>query len=336
MTGTLVDVPGILVGSVEDEPAATGCTVVLCARPLVCGVDVRGGAPGTRETDLLAPTAAVEGVDAIVLAGGSAFGLDAASGVVEFLREQGRGYPAGAWRVPIVPAAILFDLSIGDGSRHPDRAMGYRAASIASREPVREGNAGAGCGATVGKLGGAAGAMKGGLGSAALRFADGVIVAALAVVNAIGVVRDPASGQVLAGPLDERGALRSSGDLLANLGSPRVPWANTTLVVVASNARLDKTQTTAVARVAHDGIARAIWPAHTSRDGDIAFALCGGEVEAHVDVVGALAAEVVAEAIARGVRAARSVGSYRAARELVLENGGPGVRAKSPDQLDRR
>lgn len=313
---TIVDVPGIRVGSVEDEQAATGCTVVLCDEPAVCAVDVRGGAPGTRETDLLAPAALVERVDAILLAGGSAFGLDAASGVVDFLQEHGRGYAVGTWRVPIVPAAILFDLHVGDGTRRPDRAMGYRAAALSSRDSVREGNAGAGCGATVAKLAGIASAMKGGLGSSALRCADGLTVGALVAVNAIGEVRDPVTGSVLAGPRDDRGKLRSSRELLANFGTPVVPRSNTTLAVVAANVALTKSEASIVARIAHDGFARALWPAHTSHDGDVVFALATGEAVASPDRVGALAADLVAEAIARAVCAARSIPGVIAWRDL--------------------
>ncbi len=259
---SIVDVPGIAVGSVEDAVALTGCTVVVCDEPAVCGVDVRGGAPGTRETDLLAPTSLVERVDAIVLAGGSAFGLAAASGVVAFLEEHGRGYAVGPWRVPIVPAAILFDLGIGDGSVRPDHAMGYAAAAAASRAPVREGNYGAGCGATVGKLNGLEHAMKGGLGTASVTMPGGLVVGALVAVNAVGEIRDPHTGMTIAGPRDSRG-----------LPSNRRLLENTTLAVVACNANLSKTEATIVARMAHDGFARAIYPAHTTRDGDICFAL---------------------------------------------------------------
>lgn len=298
--------PGILVGSVEDTRAATGCTVVLCPERAVCGVDVRGGAPGTRETSLLAPTARVDRVDAIVLAGGSAFGLDAASGVMAYLEEHGAGVKAGRWIVPIVPAAVLFDLEFGDGTVRPDRAMGYAAAARASRERVTEGSVGAGCGATVGKLAGMAYAAKGGLGSASCRFAGGLVVGALVAVNAVGAVRDPETGAVIAGPRDDAGALRSTRGLLANLGAPLVPASNTTLAVVACNANLTKTQATVVATMCHDGFARAISPVHTLLDGDTAFALATGGVDVAADVVGALAAELVAEAIVRAVRSAAS------------------------------
>jgi L-aminopeptidase/D-esterase-like protein len=313
---SIVDVPGILVGSVEDAEAATGCTVVVCSEPAVCGVDVRGGAPGTRETDLLAPTALVERVDAIVLAGGSAFGLDAVSGVVRFLEERGRGYAVRDWRVPIVPAAILFDLLIGDGARRPDQAMGYAAAANASGSPVRAGNYGAGCGATVGKLAGQARAMKGGLGSASCTFPGGLVVGVLVAVNALGEIRDATTGAVLAGPRDPSGKLIDSRELLANLGGPLVPEANTTLAVVACNAALTKTDATVVARMAHDGFARAISPAHTTRDGDIVFALATGGVEAGADLVGALAADLIAVAIAQAIRAARTIGSATAHVDL--------------------
>jgi L-aminopeptidase/D-esterase-like protein len=308
MKGSIVDVAGIRVGHAQDVRSRTGCTVVLMPeRGVVCGVDVRGSAPGTRETDLLAPTAHVEVVHAILLAGGSAFGLDAASGVMRFLEERGVGYEVGPWRVPIVPGAVIFDLGVGDGSVRPDAAMGYAAAAAARAETFPEGSVGVGCGATAGKLAGLERAMRSGLGTASRRVGD-VVVGALAVANAIGSIYDPQTHERIAGPraddgtfLDERPlieALLHSAELVPRAG------ANTTLAVIATNARLRKVDATKVAQMAHDGLARSIVPVHLTRDGDTIFACATGEVDAPLDLVGILAAEAVAEAIARGVRAA--------------------------------
>jgi L-aminopeptidase/D-esterase-like protein len=305
-TGTIVDVPGILVGSVEDRIAVTGCTVLIFPERAVCGVDVRGGSTGTREIALLSPSAANESVDAILLTGGSAFGLDAAGGVVEYLQQQERGVRVGKWIVPIVPAAVLFDLNIGDGSIRPDREMGYLAASLADASPVREGNYGAGCGATVGKLGGVEFAMKGGLGSASRTLSDGLVVGAVVAVNSLGDVRDPGNGRVLAGRRDVAAVGRIDD----------AQSANTTLAVVGTNSHLTKSQATVVAAMAQDGFSRTIYPAHTSRDGDITFAVSTGDFRVDLDYLGAIAAEVVAEAIVRAVTRATSVGETPAHRDL--------------------
>ena len=294
MKGSIVDVAGIRVGQAQDVRSRTGCTVVLMPeRGVVCGVDVRGSAPGTRETDLLAPTAHVEVVHAILLAGGSAFGLDAASGVMRYLEERGVGYEVGPWRVPIVPGAVIFDLGVGDGSVRPDAAMGYAAAAAARPEAFPEGSVGVGCGATAGKLAGLERAMRSGIGTASRRVGD-VVVGAIAVANAIGSIYDPKTHERIAGPraddgtfLDERPlieALLHSTELVPRAG------ANTTLAVIATNARLRKVDATKVAQMAHDGLARAIVPVHLTRDGDTIFACATGEA--------------VAEAIACGVRAA--------------------------------
>jgi L-aminopeptidase/D-esterase-like protein len=299
----------------------TGCTVVLTGPAgAVAGVDVRGAAPGTRETDLLDPVNTVERVHGIVLAGGSAFGLDAASGVMRWLEEHGTGFDMRVAKVPIVPAAILFDLSIGDARIRPDAGCGYRAAAAASDAPVPEGNVGAGAGATVGKARGLERAMKGGVGSAAILQPNGVVVAALAAVNAYGDVIDPATGAVVAGVRTDDG--RGFADLRRMLrsGSTAGPGLreNTTLVVVATNARLTKAQATKIAQMAHDGLARAIWPVHTPADGDTAFALATGMSDARVSVldIGALAADAVSEAVLRGVRAATGLPDLPAARDL--------------------
>ena len=316
----LTAVAGLAVGHHTLAARPTGCTVVLTGAGAVAGVDVRGGAPGTRETDLLDPAKTVQRVHAIVLAGGSAFGLDAAGGVVRYLSERGIGYDTGIAKVPIVPAAILFDLGIGgDPAIRPTADCGYRAAAAATAGPVAEGNVGAGAGATVGKLGGAARAMKGGLGSAAIAVPGGLVVAALAAVNAVGDVIDPATGRVVAGVRTPDGAgLADARTLLrAGTGGGR-PRENTTLGVVATNAALSQAEATTVAQMAHDGLARAIVPSHTPSDGDAIFAVATGrhDAPARVGTVGALAAEMMAEAVVRAVRAATGIPGYPAARDL--------------------
>jgi len=319
--GGLTAVPGIRVGHSTLVERPTGCTVVLAEPAAVGAVDVRGSAPGTRETDLLNPVNLVERVNAIVLAGGSAFGLDAASGVVRFLDERGIGYQTTAGRVPIVPAAILFDLGVGDPKVRPTADCGYRAATAATSGPVEEGSVGAGAGATVGKLAGAARAMKGGLGSASVTLPGGLVVAALFAVNAVGSVVDPATGRAVAGVRTPDGkALADVRDLLrAGEVRPSLKGGeSTTIGVVATNARLTKAQATKVAQMAHDGVARAVVPAHTPYDGDTIFVLATGTADAAPEllVVGALAAEMATDAILRAVRAAKGIEGYPAARDI--------------------
>lgn len=321
----ITDVPGIEVGQAQDDEALTGCTVVLCRKGAVGGVDVRGSAPGTRETDLLDPVNLVDKVHAVVLAGGSAFGLDAASGVMKYLAERKIGFGVGANRVPIVPSAILFDLGLGKSSRHPDAEMGYAAASVADAGPVAEGNVGAGTGATVGKIFGMAGAMKSGLGTASLDIGGGVIVGALVAVNAFGDVVDPATGQIVAGArparigpakLGGKGSFADTllvmktlaGRTIMNLATK----SNTVIAVVATNAKFDKARATKMAQMAQDGLARAVRPAHTMLDGDTVFALATGQRKADVSIVGAYAAEALAQAILRAVRAAKPAGGLPA------------------------
>lgn len=321
----LVAVPGIEVGQHELEGLPTGCTVILARAGAVAGVDVRGSAPGTRETDLLDPQNTVERVHAVVLSGGSAFGLAAADGTVRFLEEAGIGYPVGPFRVPIVPGAILFDLGVqGPGAVRPGPDCGYRAAAAANAGPVRRGNAGAGAGATLGKTRGMARAMKGGLGSASLRFPDGLVVAALIAVNAVGDVVDPADGTVVAGVRNDDGTLADARRLLLeDLSGPAsgaegpLEGANTTIGVVAVNAPLTKAQAGKVAEMAHDGLARTIYPVHTPSDGDALFALSTGDgPEARVGRIGALAAEAVARAVLDAVRSAESLPGLPAVRDL--------------------
>jgi L-aminopeptidase/D-esterase-like protein len=321
----ITDIPGIEVGQVQDEDALTGCTVILCRKGAVGGVDVRGSAPGTRETDLLDPVNMVEKVHALVLAGGSAFGLDAASGVMKYLAEQKIGYGLGASKVPIVPAAILFDLGLGKTSRHPDLEMGYAAALAAAPGPVAEGNVGAGTGATVGKIFGMAGAMKSGLGTASLEIGGGVLVGAIVAVNAFGDVLDPASGQIIAGTQPAKvGPVKLGGagpfaDTLRIMQTPAgrailriATGGNTVIGAVATNARLNKSQATKVAQMAQDGLARTIRPAHTMLDGDTIFALSTGQKRVDVSTVGACAAEALAQAIVRAVKAAKPAGGLPA------------------------
>jgi len=317
----LTAVDGIKVGHQTLTERPTGCTVILAEQGAVAGVDVRGSAPGTRETDLLNPINLVEKVNAIVLAGGSAFGLDAASGVVKWLDERGYGYDAGGIKVPIVPAAILFDLNVGNDPKvRPTADCGYRAAEAASPGPVEEGNVGAGAGATVGKLAGPSRAMKSGLGSAAITLPSGLVVGALVVVNAVGDIVDPTTGKVVAGVRTPDGKGLADARLLLRKGEiyPVHPGRNTTIGVVATNARLTKDQATKVAQMAHDGYARAISIAHTMMDGDTVFALATGTLrgDANTSLVGALGAEAMAEAIVRAARAATGIPGYPAARDL--------------------
>jgi len=307
-SGAITAVRGLLCGHFTDTRRPTGCTVVLAPQGAVAGVDVRGAAPGTRETELLSPLNSVEKVHAVLLAGGSAFGLDAAAGVMRWLEERGLGVQIGPYTVPIVPAAILFDLCTGDHAIRPDAAAGYAACVAASAEAPAEGNAGAGAGALVGKLLGLERAMKGGLGSASIT-AGGVTVGALVAVNAVGDVIDPASGRVVAGARSADCRTRIGAMPAILRGEPLAamqPAAATTLAIVASDAVLTKAQANKLAQMAHDGLARTINPVHTASDGDTVFALATGTGKADADmtVLGALAAEVTARAVLRAVRAA--------------------------------
>jgi len=325
----ITDVPGIEVGQAENAEALTGCTVVLCKRGAVGGVDQRGGAPGTRETDLLRPMHLVQKVHAVLLAGGSAFGLDAAAGVMRFLEERGIGFDAQVARVPIVPAAILFDLGLGDAKVRPDAAMGYRACEHASAERPAEGNAGAGMGASIGKILGAGGAMKAGLGTASIDLGGGCVVGALVAVNALGDVVDPASGRILAGARPAKlGPVKVGGDgpfadtlavMRGFVGKTALRFAshsNTVIGVVATNAALTKDEANKVAQMAHDGLARAVRPAHTLFDGDTLFALSTGDKKVDVNIIGAYAAEAMAQAIVRAVLEAKAAGGLPAASDF--------------------
>jgi L-aminopeptidase/D-esterase-like protein len=316
--GFITDVDGIRVGHFTDTRRPTGCTVILYEPGAVAGVDVRGSAPGTRETDLLKPTNLVDKVNAIILSGGSAFGLDTATGVMRYLEERGAGFATSGGRVPIVPAAILYDLNVGDGKIRPDAEAGYKACMNAKRGPVEEGSVGAGAGATVGKFGGGR-PMKGGIGTSSIMLGNGLIVGAIVAVNCVGNVVDPKTGRTVAG------ARTADGKSFINVidayrsGAPTAPRGqNTTIGVVATNARFDKTQMTKVAEMAHDGMARAINPVHTPSDGDTLFAMSTAAAAAvpNLTAIGALAAEAVSEAILRAVMKARSVPGYPSYSEL--------------------
>ena len=311
--GSITDVPGLKVGHCTLTERPTGCTVMLCEAGATAGVDVRGSAPGTRETDLLSPINTVQQVNAILLAGGSAYGLDAATGVMRYLEEQKTGYQIGSLGVvPIVPAAVLMDLGVGDFKIRPTAESGYKACQAATTGPVAEGCVGAGAGATIGKMFGPQFAMKSGLGTASVKIGDtGIVVGALVAVNAVGDVVDPPSGKVVAGARREDGkGYRDS--MAAMMNGYRVVMqrgANTTLGVVATNAKFTKTQMTKIAQMAHDGYARAINPVHTMADGDTIFALSTGTIDVQADesVIGAIAATVMSRAIVRAAMQATSL-----------------------------
>jgi L-aminopeptidase/D-esterase-like protein len=328
INNTITAVPGIEVGHATNEEALTGCTVILCEDGAVGGIDQRGGAPGTRETDLLRPMHMVDKVNAVLLAGGSAFGLEAASGVMRYLEEKGVGFKAGSIRVPIVPAAILFDLGIGDVTVRPDVAMGYQACQNANSEPPAEGNVGAGTGATVGKILGMGQAMKSGIGTASMDIGGGVIVGAIVAVNAFGDVIDPETGQILAGARAAKigplkvgtpGEFADTLEVMKSLPGRTIMGiasrSNTVIGVVATNARLFKSEANKLAQMAHNGLTRTIRPANTMFDGDTIFALATGKKKADVNIVGAFGAEVVAQAVIRAVMSAKSAAGLPAAND---------------------
>ncbi|MGH2461454.1 MAG: P1 family peptidase [Chloroflexota bacterium] len=315
---TIVDVPGVSVGQTTHLDSLTGCSVILCPDGAAAAVDVRGGAPGTRETDLLGPACLVQQIHAVLLTGGSAFGLAAADGVMRFLAERGFGLPAGGARVPIVPAAVLFDLGIGDSRAFPDGQDGWLAAANARDDGLDEGCVGAGTGATVGKILGIGQATKSGIGSAALRLANGITVGALVAVNALGDVVNPTTGQIVAGARDPAtGAYVSAVGQILQREPPTAPslGTNTTIGVVATDARLARDDLMRVAALAHDGLARVVRPAHTLLDGDTFFALATGQSAATPDplAIAVASGEVVATAIIRAVLAARPLGSLPSA-----------------------
>ncbi|MBT3189967.1 MAG: P1 family peptidase [Anaerolineae bacterium] len=321
MNNSITDVPGIEIGHAQDADTLTGCSVILCRKGAVAGVDQRGGAPGTRETDLLNPVNMVSKIHALLLSGGSAFGLDAATGVMRYLEEQKIGFDVGVAHVPIVPAAVLFDLALGSADIRPDAEMGYQAASSASAENTDVGNIGAGMGASVGKVLGMQNAMKAGLGTASIEIGGGVIVGAIVAVNAFGDVISPQTGAILAGArsaqvgplkIGEEGDFANTLHTMQTLSGRTIMKVatrdNTVIGAVATNAKLTKAEATKVAQMAQDGLARTIRPAHTMLDGDTIFAISTGNKKADVSTIGAFAAEVMAQAILRGTEEAKSAG----------------------------
>jgi L-aminopeptidase/D-esterase-like protein len=304
-------VQGIKVGHFTETRRPTGCTVLVFEKGAVAGVDVRGSAPGTHETDLLNPTSTVPRVDAILLAGGSAFGLDASAGVARYLEEHGLGFHFGSAIVPVVPAAILFDLGVGDAKIRPTAESGYKASQAATVGKTPEGNVGAGAGATVGKMFGMKSAMKSGLGTASLRVGNtGIVVSAIVAVNAVGDVVNPQTGKIIAGARRPNGSgFMDSMARIREGHGVEVGATNTTIGVVATNVAFDKAQATKIAQMAHDGLARTINPVHTPDDGDTIFAVATGAVAARANVgaIGALAADVLAQAVLRAVMNARGL-----------------------------
>ena len=312
------NIDGIKVGNAQDMEAITGCTVILCEEGATAGVDVRGGSPGTRETDLLKSENLVDKIHGVMLAGGSAFGLDAASGAMKYLEEKGIGFDVQVTKVPIVCSAILFDLNIGDYRVRPDSEMGYTACMNATDKECPNGSVGAGTGATVGKFFGNERAMKGGLGSYAVEVGD-LKVGAIVAVNCLGDVIDPSTGEILAGLLDESGeVLIGTEDVLTNLYREKknIFSGNTTIGVVATNGKFTKPEANKLASMAHNGYGRTMRPAHSIFDGDTIFTMATGKVDADINVVGLLAARTMELAVINAVKSANSLGGFKTYRSL--------------------
>lgn len=318
MYNNILDVKGLKVGQVQDENGLTGCTVVICEDGAVCGVDVRGSAPGTRETDLLDPINLIQKVHAVVLSGGSAFGLESTCGVSKYLEEKNIGFDVGVAKVPIVVGAVLFDLAAGDPKCRPDKEMGYRACEIASNEFLKQGNYGAGCGATVGKIKGPEYAMKGGIGSYSIKLDNGLVVSALIAVNAFGDVYE--DGEIIAGVLNSSKTRILSSYELMKQGVSKGGFSidNTTIGIVATNAKLDKAGCKKVSQMAHDGYAKAIFPIHTSHDGDTIFTMATGEVETDITLLGSLAVEVVEKSIINAIKNANGVKNILSYKDMPI------------------
>ena len=317
----ITDIKGFQVGQAENQKAGTGCTVILCRDGAVAGVDVRGGGPATRETDLLHPINMVQKIHAVMLSGGSAYGLDAASGAMQYLEEHGAGFDMQVAKVPIVCGASLFDLSVGDAHVRPDKEMGYAACVDAENDTVLEGNHGAGTGASVGKLLGFEHAMKSGIGTSGIQVGD-LQVAAIVAVNACGNVVDYETNELLAGVYDSHSGsvLKAQDVLFQQMDALRkLPEGNTTIGCIVTNAKLDKAQCTKIAGIAHNGYARAIHPVHTMSDGDSIFVLSSGEVEVMADAVGMLATEMMAKAIKRAVLHAESAYGLPAHSDVICK-----------------
>ncbi|MDU4862400.1 MAG: P1 family peptidase [Terrisporobacter othiniensis] len=318
MYNNILDVEGLKVGQIEDTDALTGCTVVICEEGATCGVDVRGSAPGTRETDLLDPINSVQKVHAVVLSGGSAFGLESTCGVSKYLEEKNIGFDVGVCKVPIVTGAVLFDLGVGDYKVRPDKEMGYKACLNASETELKQGNYGAGCGATVGKIKGLNYVTKGGIGSCSIKLDNGIVVSALIAVNAFGDIYE--DGKVIAGVLnDDKTKLLNTYEIMKSgfvKGGFKID--NTTIGIVATNAKLTKAQCKKISQMAHDGYAKSIFPIHTPHDGDAIFAMSTGKIQVDSDItlLGSLAAEVVEKSIINAIKNAKNIKNIISYNEL--------------------
>lgn len=318
MYNNILDVKGLKVGQIEDVDALTGCTVVICEEGATCGVDVRGSAPGTRETDLLDPINSVQKVHAVVLSGGSAFGLESTCGVSKYLEEKNIGFDVGVCKVPIVTGAVLFDLGVGDYKVRPDKEMGYKACLNASETELKQGNYGAGCGATVGKIKGLNYVTKGGIGSCSIKLDNGIVVSALIAVNAFGDIYE--DGKVIAGVLnDDKTKLLNTYEIMKS-GSVKGGFKidNTTIGIVATNAKLTKAQCKKISQMAHDGYAKSIFPIHTPHDGDAIFTMSTGKIQVDSDItlLGSLAAEVVEKSIINAIKNAKNIKNIISYNEL--------------------
>ena len=318
MYNNILDVKGLKVGQIEDVDALTGCTVVICEEGATCGVDVRGSAPGTRETDLLDPINSVQKVHAVVLSGGSAFGLESTCGVSKYLEEKNIGFDVGVCKVPIVTGAVLFDLGVGDYKVRPDKEMGYKACLNASETELKQGNYGAGCGATVGKIKGLNYVTKGGIGSCSIKLDNGIVVSALIAVNAFGDIYE--DGKVIAGVLnDDKTKLLNTYEIMKSgfvKGGFKID--NTTIGIVATNAKLTKAQCKKISQMAHDGYAKSIFPIHTPHDGDAIFTMSTGkmQVDSDITLLGSLAAEVVEKSIINAIKNAENIKNIISYNEL--------------------
>lgn len=319
MYNNILDIKGIKVGQVEDNEGLTGCTVIICEEGAVCGVDVRGAAPGTRETDLLDPINMIQKVHAVVLSGGSAFGLESTCGVSKYLEEKGIGFDVGVTKVPIVAGAVLFDLIVGDYKSRPNIEMGYKACEVASDTELKQGNYGAGCGATVGKIKGPQYAMKGGIGSYSIKLENGLVVSALIAVNAFGDVYE--NGKVIAGVLndDKNEILNTYQIMKSGITKGGFNIDNTTIGVVATNAKLTKAQCKKVSQVSHNGYAKTIFPIHTPHDGDTIFTMATGEIEIDITLLSSLATEVVEKSVINAIKSADSVQNIIAYKDIASE-----------------
>ncbi|MCH1958961.1 P1 family peptidase [Romboutsia hominis] len=317
MYNNILDVKGIKVGQVQDTEGLTGCTVVICEEGATCGVDVRGSAPGTRETDLLDPINMIQKVHAVVLSGGSAFGLESTCGVSKYLEEHNIGFDVGVAKVPIVVGAVLFDLIVGDPKCRPNIDMGYKACEAATDKELRQGNYGAGCGATVGKIRGPEYCMKGGIGSYSIKLENGLVVSALVAVNAFGDVYE--DGKLIAGVLDDSKKKNLSTYDILKEGFSKGGFSidNTTIGVVVTNAKLDKAGCKKVSQVAHNGYAKSIFPIHTPHDGDTIFTMATGEIESDITLVSSIATEVVEKSVINAIKNANSIKNIPSYKEII-------------------